>query len=416
ANQVYVLFVFDADVSVAYSGWYIDRVSVVEIAQTTRYYSDFEGGNGGFIALAKTGYQNSWEWGIPTHGPGLAYSGMQVWATRLGNNYYNNSHCFIRGPVVNLDSDGGNFFSFYHWYDLEYSYDRGWAVFFVSETEYYYYPDYYYTGVNDCWGSDTYPLDWLFDEGYSQFRPGFLFKSDYSVTKPGWYIDDVHVYTIGCGISAATAGMTPVKMTINERPECTKESDPEKDKNAGKREKTIANFCGLSLPVNFRQPLQGPEPAVQPNCESALPLLPVAATITVLETGTDTTTDPANGFYQLWHQATGPDEILTLRVIAPGYQAQEVQFNLAVMETKVLDFILEPLFEITGDLNDDGNVDVSDAIILLRSIVGLVTLTSRQATAADVNNDGKVDVSDAIAILRYIVGLVPELPIPPASA
>ena len=74
--------------------------------------------------------------------------------------------------------------------------------------------------------------------------------------------------------------------------------------------------------------------------------------------------------------------------------------------------LLMPFSLIAGDLNDDGIVNVSDAIMLLRSIVGLVTLTPCQATAADVNNDGAVNVSDAIAILRYIVGLVPELPIP----
>jgi len=66
-----------------------------------------------------------------------------------------------------------------------------------------------------------------------------------------------------------------------------------------------------------------------------------------------------------------------------------------------------------GDLSGDGAVNVDDAIILLRSIVGLTQLTPEQERCADVNEDGKIDVADAIVILRYIVGLVDELPVEP---
>ncbi len=63
-----------------------------------------------------------------------------------------------------------------------------------------------------------------------------------------------------------------------------------------------------------------------------------------------------------------------------------------------------------GDVNGDGHIDVADAILILRHIVGLSTLTGIGLVAADVNIDGQVDVADAILILRYIVGLVPSLP------
>jgi hypothetical protein len=66
-----------------------------------------------------------------------------------------------------------------------------------------------------------------------------------------------------------------------------------------------------------------------------------------------------------------------------------------------------------GDLNSDGKIDVSDAILLLRSIVGLVQLTPAQEQCADVNEDGVVNVADAIAILRHIVGLVDQFPVEP---
>ena len=53
------------------------------------------------------------------------------------------------------------------------------------------------------------------------------------------------------------------------------------------------------------------------------------------------------------------------------------------------------------------DINISDAIDVLRHIVGLASLDSGSASnhAADVNNDGNINISDAIDILRHIVGL-----------
>ncbi|MCP4881051.1 MAG: hypothetical protein GY905_10945, partial [Gammaproteobacteria bacterium] len=56
----------------------------------------------------------------------------------------------------------------------------------------------------------------------------------------------------------------------------------------------------------------------------------------------------------------------------------------------------------TGGL---GAVNISDAIAILRDVVGLVDLTGTAIQAADANNDGSVNISDAIAVLRHIVGI-----------
>ncbi len=63
-----------------------------------------------------------------------------------------------------------------------------------------------------------------------------------------------------------------------------------------------------------------------------------------------------------------------------------------------------------GDVGFSGNIDVRDAILVLRSITGLTDLSPSQAMAADVNQDESVGVGDAILILRHIVGLTPWLP------
>ncbi len=58
-----------------------------------------------------------------------------------------------------------------------------------------------------------------------------------------------------------------------------------------------------------------------------------------------------------------------------------------------------------GDLNGDRKVNVSDAILFLRSLVGLVQLTEDQKVVAEVNGDGAINVSDAVEILRITVGI-----------
>ncbi len=63
--------------------------------------------------------------------------------------------------------------------------------------------------------------------------------------------------------------------------------------------------------------------------------------------------------------------------------------------------ILPPLTFIRGDVNQDGRMDISDAIHIL-SYLFLGSKTIDCADSADVNDDGKVDISDAKYILSYM--------------
>lgn len=62
-----------------------------------------------------------------------------------------------------------------------------------------------------------------------------------------------------------------------------------------------------------------------------------------------------------------------------------------------------------GDVNGDGYIDSADAMLCLRSAVGLKKLPEEQKSAADVNKDGFVDAGDAIKILRYDAKLIDSL-------
>jgi hypothetical protein len=58
-----------------------------------------------------------------------------------------------------------------------------------------------------------------------------------------------------------------------------------------------------------------------------------------------------------------------------------------------------------GDVNMDGAVDSSDALLVLRCSLGLAELDPEALALADVNGDGEVSASDALLILRLALGL-----------
>lgn len=61
-----------------------------------------------------------------------------------------------------------------------------------------------------------------------------------------------------------------------------------------------------------------------------------------------------------------------------------------------------------GDVNNDGNVDIADAVCIVNHVVGIAT-PSFVAQAADANGDGSVDISDAVRIINLIVGKIQTL-------
>jgi len=59
----------------------------------------------------------------------------------------------------------------------------------------------------------------------------------------------------------------------------------------------------------------------------------------------------------------------------------------------------------SGDVDGNGRFSLSDVIMLLKSVVGGMTLSPEQRAAADLNGDGKADLRDAILLLERLVGL-----------
>lgn len=63
-----------------------------------------------------------------------------------------------------------------------------------------------------------------------------------------------------------------------------------------------------------------------------------------------------------------------------------------------------------GDVSLNGNIQAYDGSLILRSVVGLETLTADQQAVADVTDDGSVSAMDASYILQYVVGTIDFFP------
>ena len=63
-------------------------------------------------------------------------------------------------------------------------------------------------------------------------------------------------------------------------------------------------------------------------------------------------------------------------------------------------------YALACDVNNDGGVNASDAILIMRYSLGLIDLNQVQRILADVNGDGVVNASDAIIVMRKTLGLV----------
>jgi hypothetical protein len=76
--------------------------------------------------------------------------------------------------------------------------------------------------------------------------------------------------------------------------------------------------------------------------------------------------------------------------------------------------VYDPSAAILGDISGDGIVDSTDALLALRIAAGLDEPTSSKLTRGDVaplvngisHPDGQIDISDVVVILRKAVGLM----------
>lgn len=63
---------------------------------------------------------------------------------------------------------------------------------------------------------------------------------------------------------------------------------------------------------------------------------------------------------------------------------------------------------VKGDVNGDAEINVNDALAVIRHILRSKALTGSALAAADVIADDSVDIKDAMAIINYVAGRITE--------
>ena len=82
---------------------------------------------------------------------------------------------------------------------------------------------------------------------------------------------------------------------------------------------------------------------------------------------------------------------------------KNLEEQIVPVKIKSGNIIISSKNNISGDVNNDGVVDLKDVILIRRFIVGGWDVDV-DTEAADVNNDGVVDLKDVILIRRFVAG------------
>ena len=64
-----------------------------------------------------------------------------------------------------------------------------------------------------------------------------------------------------------------------------------------------------------------------------------------------------------------------------------------------------------GDVNLDGKVDITDAVLLNKAVAGVVSLNASQQKNADCMADGELSTNDSTVLLQFLVRIVTSLPV-----
>lgn len=281
------------------------------------YSQDFEEEPAGWTSY---GDQNSWEWGAPAAGPEAAASGENVYGTGA---YPNNADATLLAPPVAVPEDGEAYLQFQTWFDLESRYDYGHVV--VSTDKENWEQVGSYNGANGAWSAEQIDLG---DFAGQTVYVGFHLETDGSISKQGWYIDDVAI----SDSSSTSASIMKGTKKVKEDAKQTKDSAKSKKKVDAKKlaPTPIQNVQGPTLPDGQADPSD-----ISPTA------LPVDATVTVQETGRSVQTDPADGSYRLL-QAAGD---VTLEAAAYGFHSSTAPVTVTEGSAVTQNFTLDPIAE-----------------------------------------------------------------------
>src|SRR5699024_5805873 len=62
-----------------------------------------------------------------------------------------------------------------------------------------------------------------------------------------------------------------------------------------------------------------------------------------------------------------------------------------------------------GDVNDDGEIAINDAVYIKKYLAGMIELSEKQLERADADKDGDVTINDATLIQKYLAEIITEI-------
>lgn len=94
---------------------------IVDLSLGSVFSEDFEGGDGGFVASPPPPVPivSSWAHGTPTSGPGIAASGVNVWATNLAGTYLASECSALLSPPISIPAGSVASASFMAWHHMQ---------------------------------------------------------------------------------------------------------------------------------------------------------------------------------------------------------------------------------------------------------------------------------------------------------
>ncbi|MFB5195852.1 S8 family serine peptidase [Neobacillus sp. KR4-4] len=317
----------------------------VKPAITIGYYQDLEAVPEGWYS---EGLKNNWKWGSPEAGPGQAFSGKNVYYSKEIPREYDGifeTLSYLHMPPIDIPESGNSYLQFKQWYDfspegIDRSIDFGavlvstdrknWEL--VTRTE------------ATKYGENGIPIEyttdgWIDEEvDLSAYAGKRIYISFYMFTKQtgfetrtydGWYLDDI-------SLTDKPLVGSKVKRTTGE---------------IHTKELSYTN-------------LLAPTATLVENTSSHPDVLPMGATVTLVDSGYSVATNPANGRFSISHYAGE----FTLRAEAYGFHSKDQAVSIPKEGTVEANFNLQPLGKgtVKGVVKDQSTgKPLSDATITL---------------------------------------------------
>ncbi|MCY9574895.1 S8 family serine peptidase [Bacillus xiamenensis] len=320
---------------------------------TTGYTQDFEAWPSGWFS---GGTKDPWQWGTPTTGPKQAFTGQHVYATNLDSPYENQTDAALSMPLIAVPESGSSYLQYQYWHDLEANYDyvhvhvqpEGEEAVQVAA----------YTGKTNAWTAGE--VDLSAYQG-QKVRVIFQLRTDGSVTKDGFYLDDVNITDQALPQKAKKQlGVIKKEKSASQNKKSVNPVNPKSAKPAKVKEKHTHMKKDKSL--------DGP----------SVKALPMKAQISVLESGKSTYTDEATGRYQL---SQGAGE-WTVKAEAYGFESRTQKVSVSSNEKAEANFSLQPLAKrtISGTVVNEATGDkVKNATVYLVEDAKIAPVTTDES-------------------------------------